>query len=164
MYICIRIYIHIYVAIDRAFNSIAGGGLRCARTHPTTAVFTSIRTYVSARGILFFENFGAKLGAPCLPAWRRVPPEIMSRRIQMPSQIASYFQCLLSSILEASWFEFVRLWDSNWRLSWPPHGSSGFLLANLPKLRKPISCSIICGYVSRSSNFEAQFCKRLVKM
>ena len=56
MYICIRIYIftYTYVAIDRAFNSIAGGGLRCTRTHPTTAVFTSICTYVSARGTYFF--------------------------------------------------------------------------------------------------------------
>ena len=42
----VYIYINIYVAKDRAFNSISCGGLRCAQTRPINSAQDYVHTYV----------------------------------------------------------------------------------------------------------------------
>ena len=54
----------------------------------------------------FFPDFGANLASTCLPTWSQNPPKTVSRGIQIPSQLASYFRCLFVSILGTSWVDF----------------------------------------------------------
>ena len=45
MYVYIYTYIYKHIAIDRAFNLISCGGLRCAQTRPINSAQDYVRTY-----------------------------------------------------------------------------------------------------------------------
>ena len=53
-----------------------------------------------------FSDFDAILAPTCLPTWTQNPPKSVPRGLQIPSQLASCFECLFLSILGSSWIDF----------------------------------------------------------